>query len=139
MAIKILVNQIGQHIIADTKQVENKETNQVIAYWVSNPKIVGYSRSEDDTIAINFNNYCLVSDENEFTIKESSIVSILEPRDDVLQSYKSKVYDEPSTDTVEDGTNPDDTDGTDGVRTEGSSVEPDDNLGEDETNPEQLA
>ena len=136
MAIKILVNQIGQHIIADTKQVENKETNELIAYWVSNPRLVGYTRSEDDSIAVNFNNYCLVSDENEFTIKESNIVAILEPRDDVLQSYKSKVFDEPSTNDPEDGADSGDTDGTDGVRTEGSSSEPNDDLGEDETSPE---
>ena len=28
MAVKVLVNQIGQHIIAETKQVENKETKK---------------------------------------------------------------------------------------------------------------
>ena len=125
MAIKILVNQIGQHIIADTKQVENKATNELIAYWVSNPRVIGYTRSEDDSIAVNFNNYCLVSDENEFSIKEGNIVAILEPRDDVLQSYKTKVFDEPSTDAPEDGTDSGDTDGTTGDGTESSSGETD--------------
>ena len=131
MAIKILVNQIGQHIIADTKQVENKETNELIAYWVSNPRLIGYTRSEDDSIAVNFNNYCLVSDENEFTIKEGNIVAILEPRDDVLQSYKSKVFDEPSTDAPEDGADSGDTDGTTGDGTSSSSGEADGGDGQD--------
>jgi len=131
MAIKILVNQIGQHIIADTKQVENKETNELIAYWVSNPRLIGYTRSEDDSIAVNFNNYCLVSDENEFTIKEGNIVAILEPRDDVLQSYKSKVFDEPSTNAPEDGADSGDTDGTTGDGTSSSSGETNGGDGQD--------
>ena len=131
MAIKILVNQIGQHIIADTKQVENKATNELIAYWVSNPRVIGYTRSEDDSIAVNFNNYCLVSDENEFSIKEGNIVAILEPRDDILQSYKTKVFDEPSTDAPEDGADSGDTDGTTGDGTESSSGETDGGDGQD--------
>ena len=131
MAIKILVNQIGQHIIADTKQVENKATNELIAYWVSNPRVIGYTRSEDDSIAVNFNNYCLVSDENEFSIKEGNIVAILEPRDDVLQSYKTKVFDEPSTDAPEDGADSGDTDGTTGDGTESPSGETNGGVGED--------
>jgi len=130
MAIKILVTQIGQHIIADTKQVENKDSGQLIAYWVREPRIVGYTRGEDGAISVNFNSYCLVSDESEFSIKESNIVSILEPRDDVLDSYTAKVFDEPSTDNSENGANPDDTDGTDGVRTESPSGETDGGVGE---------
>lgn len=130
MAIKILVTQIGQHIIADTKQVENKDSGQLIAYWVREPRIVGYTRGDDGAISVNFNSYCLVSDESEFSIKESNIVSILEPRDDVLNSYTAKVFDEPSTDNPENGANPDDTDGTDGVRTESPSGETDGGVGE---------
>tara|TARA_R110002050_G_scaffold5905_1_gene25380 strand:+ start:540 stop:938 length:399 start_codon:yes stop_codon:yes gene_type:complete len=125
MAIKILVNQIGQHIIAETKQVENKETGSVIAYWVKEPRIIGYTRSDEDgSVSVNFNSYCLVSDESEFSIKESAIVAILEPREDVAQSYTAKVFNEPSTDGPEDGTNSDDSDGSTGVRTESTPETP---------------
>ena len=30
MAVKVLVTQLGQHIIADTKQVSRKETEEII-------------------------------------------------------------------------------------------------------------
>ena len=48
MAVKLLVSQIGQHIIADVKQVENKETKEIIAYWVKNPRVVGYQIDDDE-------------------------------------------------------------------------------------------
>ena len=36
MAVKVLVNALGQHILADTKQIENKETGDVVGYWLGN-------------------------------------------------------------------------------------------------------
>ena len=111
MAIKVLVNAVGQHIIADTRQVEKKDTGDVVAYWVKEPRLITYSRDDDGQISISFMSYCLVSDENEFTIKESNIVSILEPRQDVLNSYTDKVFpNESSSDDTEDGADPDSTD-----------------------------
>ena len=141
MAVKVLVNQIGQHIIADVKQVTRKDTDELIAYWVKNPKVIAYGQDEEkSSITVNFISYCLVSDETEFTISSSSIVAILEVREDVLNSYNTKVFgNESGTDTAEDGTNPDDADGTDGVRTEGSSGETDVSDGEDETEPTEVA
>jgi len=88
MAVKVLVNQIGQHIIAETKQVENKETKEVIAYWVSNPRLAAYSKDESGDLAVGFSPYCVLSDEAQFTIRAESIVSILEPRDDVTAEYE---------------------------------------------------
>ena len=95
MTIKVLVNELGAHIVADTKQVENKETKEVIAYWVKEPRVVAYSRGEDGNVNVSFSPFCLVSDETEFSIRASHIVSILEPRDDVKQSYEGVVYGQP--------------------------------------------
>ena len=134
MAIKVLVNQIGQHIIADTRQVEKKDSGDVVAYFVKEPRVVIYNRdTETNSITVNFGSFCLVSDENEFTIKESNIVAILEPRDDVLISYKEKVFgNESGTDDLENGSTLDDTDGSDGVRTKSAPEETNDGVGEDE-------
>ena len=33
MSIKVLVTEIGQHVIGDIKQIENKETEEVVGYW----------------------------------------------------------------------------------------------------------
>ena len=141
MAVKVLVNQIGQHIIADAKQVTRKDTEDLVAYWVSNPKVILYGRDEEsNSVTINFVDYCLVSDENEFTISSSNIVAILEPREQVLNSYKIKVFgNESGTDAPEDGADADNTDGTDGVRAESASGETDDAVGEDEAEPATVA
>lgn len=87
MAVKVLVTNIGQHVIADTKQVENKETKEVIAYWVKNPRIVSYQLDENQQINVNFGMYCIVSNETEFSIRADHVVSILEPREDVAERY----------------------------------------------------
>ncbi len=87
MAVKVLVNTLGQHIVADTKQVENKETKELIAYWVKNPRLAAYSRDEEGNLAVGFSPYCVLSDEQEFTLRVESVVAILEPREDVLSEY----------------------------------------------------
>ena len=145
MAIKVLVTAIGQHVIADTKQVSRKDTEETVAYWVKEPRLVLYTRpeggAEDGGVSINFASYCLISDENEFSIAKDHVVSILEPRADVLQSYRERVYPEDATsDSVTQvgddfGVNG----GTDGVRAEGSSGESDVDLGAVEANAEAVA
>ena len=90
MAVKILVTAIGQQLIADVKQIENKETSEVVGYWLSNPRVVIYNRVEGDdgqNVSVGFGTYCLVSDEQEFSIKSDHIVAILEARDDVVTKY----------------------------------------------------
>ena len=75
MAVKVLVSAIGQHIIADVKQIENKETNDVVGYWLENPRVVLYNRTEEaEGVSIGFANYCIVSDEQSFSIKAEHIV-----------------------------------------------------------------
>ena len=88
MAVKVLVNTLGQHIVADAKQVENKETKELVAYWVKNPRLAAYSRDEEGNLAVGFSPFCVLSDEQEFTIRTDSVVAILEPRDDVLAEYE---------------------------------------------------
>lgn len=111
MSVKVLVTRTGQQIIADTKQVSRKEDEVLLAYWLSEPRVVIYSQNEDESISVRFAPYCMISDEREFSIKEDFIVSILEPRADVLESYNNKVNpDESSTDPVEDGSDVDNAD-----------------------------
>ena len=113
MSIKVLVTEIGQHVIADIKQIENKETEEVVGYWLSNPRVIAYSRQgEGEAVNIGFVNYCLVSDEQEFSLKAEHVVAILEPRADVATKYvevtvpspeDAVVNDEPSSPTDLEG------------------------------------
>ena len=87
MAIKVLVSTIGQQIIADVKQVENKETKEVVGYWLTEPRVITYQTDEEGNVGVNFGAYCLVSAETEFSIRAESIVTILEPRPEVTERY----------------------------------------------------
>ena len=87
MAVKVLVNAIGQHIVAEAKQVEEKESKKIIAYLLTNPRVASYSRDEENNINVGFSPYCVLSDEAEFTVRAENIVSILEPREDVATQY----------------------------------------------------
>ena len=94
MAIKVLVNALGQHIVAEVKQVENKETQEVVGYWLENPRLVNYvPRSEEEGGGVNvgFGPLCPLTDEQAYTVRADHIISIVEPRDDVAQSYSEVV------------------------------------------------
>jgi hypothetical protein len=91
MAIKVLVTAIGQQIIADVKQVENKESKEVVGYWLTQPRLVTYQTDDEGNVGVNFNNYCLVSNESEFSIRAEHIVTILEPREEVTERYNAIV------------------------------------------------
>jgi hypothetical protein len=114
MTVKVLVTAIGQHIVADVKQVENKETKEVIAYWISNPRTVSYSVDDNKQVNVGFGQYCLVSNETEFSLRADHVVTILEPREEVVERYEAIVH-PPETVTTEltPTEAPDDTDSTD--------------------------
>ena len=98
MTVKVLCTAVGQQIIADTKQIENKETNEIVGYWLSQPRLVQYTRDDDGNLGVNFGLYCLVSDEAEFSLRGDHVVAILEPRNDVLEAWNKLVYPEPIAD-----------------------------------------
>ena len=93
MTVKVLVTQLGQQIVSEAKQIENKESGDLVGYWLENPRVVNYSRGEgqDEGLTINFGPYCLVSDEAAFSVRSEHIVAILEPRADVLEAYTNLV------------------------------------------------
>ena len=104
MAVKVLVNNLGQHILADTKQIENKETGDVVGYWLGNPRLVYYNAGEDGEVSVNFGSYCLISAENEFSVRAESITSILSVRPEVEEAYNKAVYGEDAVTDNGDGT-----------------------------------
>ena len=93
MSIKVLINTLGQHIIADVKQVENSETNEVIAYWLREPRLVSYQLGEDgEGVSIRFVTTCLVGVTGEYSVRADHIVSILDVREDVLEAYRANAF-----------------------------------------------
>ena len=93
MTVKVLVTQLGQQIVSDVKQIENKEDGSLVGYWLMNPRVVGYTKNDDEEggLSVNFGPYCLVSDESAFSIRSEHVVAILEPRNDVVEAYTELV------------------------------------------------
>ncbi len=90
MAVKVLVTAIGQHILADVKQVENQETNELVAYWLRNAQIVRYT-AKDGKVNMGLAEFCPVATGAEFSIRVEHVIAILDPRDDVLETYQDTV------------------------------------------------
>ena len=146
MTVKVLVTALGQQIVAGVKQIENKETQEIVGYWLQQPRLVQYTKDEEGNIGVNFVSYCLISDEAEFSIRADHIVAILDPRDSVTEGYTQLVYPEP---VAEDGTDTDTpeattpdlgvVDGTAGGGTESAPEATDGGVGEDEAVPAAVA
>ena len=102
MALKVLVSAIGQQIIADVKQVENKESKEVVGYWLTNPRVVTYQTDEEGNVGVNFGAYCLVSNETEFSVRAEHVVTILEPRPEVTERYETIITPEDVAETEEE-------------------------------------
>ena len=92
MAIKILVNQIGQHVVADIRQVENNETGEVLAYLLKEPRLISYQTGENGALTLRMAPFCPASDENEFPYRTDHVAAILEPRADVAEQYVKVAY-----------------------------------------------
>ena len=102
MAVKVLINTLGQQVLSDMKQVENKETKEVVGYWLTNPRLVFYNQGDDGEVGVNFTPFCLISNEAEFSVRADYVVAILEPRPEVVEAWEKQVYGEPgpTDDTV---------------------------------------
>lgn len=91
MAIKVLVTSIGQHLLADVKQVEDTDTNEILAYWLKDARLVTYSQNESGGLQVGMGEYCPVANGGEFSIRRDAVVAILDPREDVLATYEALV------------------------------------------------
>ena len=91
MAIKVLVTSIGQHLLADVKQVEDTDTNEILAYWLKDCRMVQYTQNEDGGLAVGLGEYCPVANGGEFSLRRDAVVAILDPREDVLATYEALV------------------------------------------------
>ena len=96
MATKVLINSIGQHIIADVKSVTNRETEELVAYWVTEPRRVVYVGQEDGTTSISLASTCPIAITTEYAIQASDIVTVLDPTEEMAGYYEKEVNPEPA-------------------------------------------
>ena len=137
MAVKVLVTAIGQQLIAGVKQIENKDTNAIVGYWLTQPRTVNYQQDEEGNVGVNFGPYCPISNEAEFSVRSEHVVAILEPREDVVEGYNNVVYPQPAQQALETITT-DDIPGANGAQPTTEPVndeQPSTDLPEDGTSP----
>ena len=94
MSVKILINAIGQQLIADVKSVSNRETEELIAYWVTEPRAISYQASEEGA-SIRLSSPCPVAVTTEYSIAKDHIVTVLDPTAEMLEYYTNEVNPEP--------------------------------------------
>ena len=104
MSIQVLVNALGQHLIADVKQVENTETGEILAYRLLEPRLVAYSADQETkAITVNFISTCAVAVTSEYDVRADHIVSILPPLPDVEEAYRAEAFPAPVAAEAEEG------------------------------------
>lgn len=103
MSIKVIITPLGQQVIAEVKQIENKDTKQIVGYLLENPRLVSYQKGENEgEVAVNFAPYCLLSDDLEVSIRPEFATSIVTPRQEVIDNYSNVVLrDNPPEETPE--------------------------------------
>lgn len=93
--VKVLVNALGQHLIAGVQQVENSETGDVLAYWLTEPRSINYSIDpETQSVNIRMLEPLAVAADRSYSVSASHIVTIVSPKEDVLTAYNNLVYPE---------------------------------------------
>lgn len=93
--VKVLVNALGQHLIAGVQQVENSETGDVLAYWLTEPRSINYSIDpETQSVNIRLLEPLAVAADRSYSVTAGHIVTIVSPKEDVLTAYNNLVYPE---------------------------------------------
>ena len=94
MTVKILMTAVGQHLIADVKSVTNRDTEELLAYWLTEPRMITYMQAEDGT-AVRLSSPCPVAITTEYSVAKDHIASILDPTEAILEHYNKEVNPEP--------------------------------------------
>ena len=93
MSIKVLITALGQQIIADVKQVENSETNELLAYWLREPRLISYVPNEaQDGVSVRFGSTCAVAVTTVSSARADHVVSILDHRESGLVEDRRRAF-----------------------------------------------
>ena len=113
MAVKIAVLKSGEDVIADIKEIVEKETDKQISLLFENPYVVSIEKqdslllteeAETPSANIHFSSWMPLTKETKIMIPHDWVVTIVEPHEDILNSYLEKfgeTNDSQSIDTEE--------------------------------------
>jgi hypothetical protein len=94
MSVKLLVLKSYEDVIADVKEMMSGE--KVIGYLLSNPFVTRVDNSEGDSTSVTYYPYIPLSKQKDIPIPCDWVVTMVEPHDEVKQSYLEHVNDKNS-------------------------------------------
>ena len=101
MSVKLLILKSYEDVIADVKEM--MAGDKVIGYVLSNPFVTRLESSTEDASAnVTFYPYIPLSKQKEIPIPCDWVVSIVEPLDEVKESYLERLNAKPENSSIED-------------------------------------
>jgi hypothetical protein len=101
MSVKLLILKSYEDVIADVKEMMSGD--KVIGYLLNNPFITKLEQGlEGEPARVSFYPYAALSKQKEIPIPCDWVVSIVEPLDEVKQSYLEQFNAEPQDFTPEE-------------------------------------
>ena len=99
MAVKIAVLKSGEDVIADIKELVEKETDKQISLLFENPYVVTLEKQDnlylteekvEPSASIHFTPWMPLTKETKIMIPHDWVVTVVDPHDDILSSYLQK-------------------------------------------------
>lgn len=81
MTVKVILLKTGQFLIAEIEERPEEDADCILI----NPKLISPNEFDDKFILINYIPY---SYQKQIPIRSSDIMTIVEPREDLLKSYR---------------------------------------------------
>ena len=119
MAIKLVVLKSGEDLIADVKEIQSENSNEVIGYYFYNPLLlklvsvdpkpivlseengyeteVGITKEFQSKVSVTFYPWIPLSQTRDIPCSADWVVTIVDPLDHVLKMYKEKIDGRPDT------------------------------------------
>ena len=119
MAIKLVVLKSGEDLIADVKEIQSENSNEVIGYYFYNPLLLklvsvdpkpivlseengyetelGITKEFQSKVRVTFYPWIPLSQTRDIPCSADWVVTIVDPLDHVLKMYKEKIDGRPDT------------------------------------------
>jgi hypothetical protein len=117
MTVKVMLLKSGEDVISDAQEIRDKETNNIVAYYLRNPYCMEMTTTPIETdedlspeelenqpqvkISVAYTHWAPLSKQRDFYIPADWTVTIYDPHDNIMTDYCAKhppveVSDEPT-------------------------------------------
>lgn len=118
MTVKVMLLKSGEDVISDAQEIRDKETNNIVAYYLRNPYCMEMTTTPIETdedlspeelenqpqvkISVAYTHWAPLSKQRDFYIPADWVITIYDPHDNIMKDYCAKhppeePADEPAT------------------------------------------